>query len=161
MGKKNNTSATQQVAEVNKEEETVQSIQEQTIETDVEKSDEQDNQIINSPEILEQKVNDPEILKQEKNKIPGEESEELENQIINSPDILEKKVNDPEVLKFETPVNETDLSFELDGEKYTFTDDCPTKLQIENKLYSVKDLVTNEEILNSLVVGESAFVKKL
>jgi CRISPR/Cas system-associated exonuclease Cas4 (RecB family) len=56
-----------------------------------------------------------------------------------------------------TPVNG---EFEVDGRKYKLSDRCPGKLQFGGKVYTREELLTNEEILQSLVIGGSPFVKK-
>lgn len=58
----------------------------------------------------------------------------------------------------ETPVNG---EFEVNGRKYKLSDRCPGKLQFGGKVYTRKELLTNEEIQQSLVIGESPFVKKV
>lgn len=152
MGKKNeNTSATQQVAEVK----TVEKVVEKVAESIQSEETLNDSEILKTEEISEKPVEPIQKEETENLKTSLDELKEQESQT------LELKVNDAEILKKETPVEINDLTFELDGEKYTFTSDCPEKLQIDNKVYLVKNLVTNQEILNSLVVGESAFVKKL
>ena len=57
-----------------------------------------------------------------------------------------------------TPVNG---EFEVDGRKYKLSNRCPGKLQFGGKVYTRKELLTNEEIQQSLVIGGSPFVKKV
>ncbi len=57
-----------------------------------------------------------------------------------------------------TPVNG---EFEVDGRKYKLSDRCPGKLQFGGKVYTREELLTNEEIQQSLVIGGSPFVKKV
>ena len=57
----------------------------------------------------------------------------------------------------ETPVNG---EFEVNGRKYKLSDRCPARLKFDGTIYSRNELLTNEEILQSLVIGGSPFVKK-
>jgi len=57
-----------------------------------------------------------------------------------------------------TPVNG---EFEVNGRKYKLSDRCPGKLQFGGKVYAREELLTNEEIQQSLVIGGSPFVKKV
>ena len=57
-----------------------------------------------------------------------------------------------------TPVNG---EFEVNGRKYKLSDRCPGKLQFGGKVYIREELLTNEEIQQSLVIGGSPFVKKV
>lgn len=57
-----------------------------------------------------------------------------------------------------TPVNG---EFEVKGRKYKLSDRCPDKVQFDGTVYTRAELLTNEEVLQSLVIGESPFVKKL
>jgi hypothetical protein len=51
--------------------------------------------------------------------------------------------------------------FEVKGKKYKLSDRCPGKVQFDGTVYTRKELLTNEEVLQSLVIGESPFVKKV
>lgn len=51
--------------------------------------------------------------------------------------------------------------FEVKGKKYKLSDRCPAKLQFGGEVFTRKQLLTNEEALKSLVIGESVFVKKV
>lgn len=75
-------------------------------------------------------------------------------------DLLKKENVALEQVAPEVAQNANELTFELEGQLYTFTEDCPEKLQIDGRVYHLKDLVNNEDILTSLVVGESGFIKK-
>lgn len=89
-----------------------------------------------------------------------------------SKEVIEKEVAAAEVVetakeetadvveteKEETPVNG---EFEVNGRKYTFSDRCPAKLQFNDTVYTREELLTNEDVLESLVIGESPFVKKV
>lgn len=57
-----------------------------------------------------------------------------------------------------TPVNG---EFEVNGRKYKLSDRCPARLKFDGTIYSREELLTNEEIQKSLVIGESPFVKKV
>ena len=57
-----------------------------------------------------------------------------------------------------TPVNG---EFEVDGRKYKLSARCPGKLQFGGKVYTREELLTNEEIQQSLVIGGNPFVKKV
>jgi hypothetical protein len=75
-------------------------------------------------------------------------------------DVQKKEVPAQDVFVREAVLDESNPTFELECELYTFTEDCPAKLQIDGKVYELKDLVTNQDVLTQLVVGESGFVKK-
>lgn len=51
--------------------------------------------------------------------------------------------------------------FEVNGRKYKLSDRCPARLKFEGTIYSREELLTNEEVQKSLVIGESPFVKKV
>jgi flagellar motor switch/type III secretory pathway protein FliN len=51
--------------------------------------------------------------------------------------------------------------FEVNGKKYKLSDRCPGKVQFDGTVYTREELLTNEDILRSLVIGESPFVKKV
>ena len=51
--------------------------------------------------------------------------------------------------------------FEVNGKKYKLSDHCPDRLQFDGTVYTREELLTNEDILRSLVIGESPFVKKV
>ncbi len=51
--------------------------------------------------------------------------------------------------------------FEVKGKKYKLSDRCPGKVQFDGTVYTREELLTNEEVLQSLVIGESPFVKKI
>jgi hypothetical protein len=57
-----------------------------------------------------------------------------------------------------TPVNGV---FEVNGKKYKLSDRCPGKVQFNGTVYTREDLLTNAEVLESLVIGQSPFVKKV
>jgi hypothetical protein len=57
-----------------------------------------------------------------------------------------------------TPVNGV---FEVNGKKYKLSDRCPGKVQFNGTVYTREELLTNEDVLRSLVIGESPFVKKV
>lgn len=47
------------------------------------------------------------------------------------------------------------------GVKYAFTDRAPKQLQIDGRIYTREELLNNEEVMVSLIVGQSGFVKKM
>jgi hypothetical protein len=51
--------------------------------------------------------------------------------------------------------------FEVNGKKYKLSDRCPGKVQFDGTVYTREELLTNEDVLRSLVIGESPFVKKV
>jgi hypothetical protein len=51
--------------------------------------------------------------------------------------------------------------FEVNGKKYKLSDRCPGKVQFNGTVYTREDLLTNAEVLESLVIGQSPFVKKI
>jgi len=57
-----------------------------------------------------------------------------------------------------TPVNGV---FEVNGKKYKLSDRCPGKVQFNGTVYTRENLLTNAEVLESLVIGQSPFVKKV
>ena len=84
-------------------------------------------------------------------------SEEVETATKETPE--EAKKNEP-VTDAPDAVAEV-VSFDLDGETFCFTEDCPAALRVENKVYTLAELCNHKDILTALVVGESGFVKKV
>ncbi|AEW85906.1 hypothetical protein FCOL_05405 [Flavobacterium columnare ATCC 49512] len=82
-----------------------------------------------------------------------DENQYLKSLLETSDKDLEAKVEGAEIVL-------NPISFEIEGETYSFTDDCPEKLQIDGKVYALSDLLKQEDILMSLVVSENCFIKK-
>lgn len=72
---------------------------------------------------------------------------------IKKQELDDKKVNSPEEVGL--------LTFKIKNESYTFSDRCPKKLQVNNKVYTKEELLNHEDELTFLVVGNSVFIKKL
>jgi hypothetical protein len=70
----------------------------------------------------------------------------------------EVNTSDANIQKKETA---TKKGLILNGVVYGLSGRCPEKLQIDGKVYSKKELLTNEEVLTTLVVGGSPFIKKI
>ena len=51
--------------------------------------------------------------------------------------------------------------FNHNGNKYGFNKYTPAKLSIDGKLYTQEELLNNKDIMTSLVVGGSAFIKRI
>lgn len=51
--------------------------------------------------------------------------------------------------------------FEYNGRRYGFTDRAPKKLSFDGQLYTQQELLNDEDAMTSLIVGESAFIKRI
>lgn len=65
---------------------------------------------------------------------------------VNNIDVTDHKIVDPNI-------------FEYNGKNYKLSDRVE-KLQIDGRVYLRKDILTNKEIMTSLIVGNSPFIKK-
>jgi hypothetical protein len=84
------------------------------------------------------------------------ENVEVQTEVVVS-DVTEEVVEAVE----NTEVTEEVVSFAVLGRKYRLSERCPAKVQFEGKVYTKSELLTNEDVLTALVVGESPFIKKL
>jgi hypothetical protein len=57
-------------------------------------------------------------------------------------------------------VKEEVKSVEVNGKKYTLSDRCKTKLQVDGVVYTKEELLNNEEVMETLVVANSPFIKR-
>lgn len=78
----------------------------------------------------------------------------LEEETVAAIEVTEEVVETPEV-------DEAPSSFVVNGKNYTFSSRCPKRLKFDGIVYSQEELLNNEEILASLVIGQSPFVKKI
>ena len=85
----------------------------------------------------------------------GEETTEVEET---------SEVEDLEVLEAEIlTTNNNEQAFSIDDVAYTFSERFPKsgKLQVDGKVYTKKELLNHEDVLEQLVVGNSVFIKFL
>lgn len=58
-------------------------------------------------------------------------------------------------------VAEAKTYFDYNGRRYGFTDRAPKKLSFDGQLLTQEELLNDEDAMTSLIVGESAFVKRI
>lgn len=51
--------------------------------------------------------------------------------------------------------------FEYNGKRYTFSDRAPQRIKHDGRLWTLNELLTNAEAMQSLIVGGCAFVKQI
>jgi hypothetical protein len=88
------------------------------------------------------------------------ENVEVQTEVVVS-DVTEEVVEAVTEEVENTEVTEEVVSFAVLGRKYRLSERCPAKVQFEGKVYAKSELLTNEDVLTALVVGESPFIKKL
>ena len=68
-------------------------------------------------------------------------------------------VKEAEVLEVAKPAKAVELTFE--GEKYVFDKHAPQSIRVDDVVYTQKEIAKNEEVLLSLIGGNSSLIKKL
>ena len=48
--------------------------------------------------------------------------------------------------------------FKVGDKNYTFSNRCPERLQIDGKVYTKKEILEDEDLIEFLVIGNSPFV---
>lgn len=66
-----------------------------------------------------------------------------------------------EVISIEEDTPSTNDAITINSSKYTLSKRCPERLQFNGVVYTKEELLTNEEVFTSLVVGGSPFVQKI
>jgi hypothetical protein len=87
-------------------------------------------------------------------------SEALASDVLN----IEVEVSNEKTPNEKTPkegIQEVDGVFDFKGNRYQFSECCPNRLQIDGQVYTREELLINEDILVSLIVGENPFVEKV
>lgn len=69
-------------------------------------------------------------------------------------------------LDVDTDTQETEKAteqvvFEFNKNKYTFSELCPKKLQVNNEVFTQEELLKQEDALQFLIVGNSPFIKRV
>ena len=85
--------------------------------------------------------------------------------------VFEAKAKDEEIekLRFDSLVIDSEhleeaeakTYFEYNGRRYGFTDRAPKRLSFDGQLFTQEELLNDEDSMISLIVGESAFVKRI
>lgn len=63
--------------------------------------------------------------------------------------------------KAQAKAEKTLKPFSHNGNKYGFNKHTPAKLSIDGKLFTQDELLNNKELMTSLIVGGSAFIKRI
>lgn len=87
--------------------------------------------------------------------------EVIENAVVETA-TEETSVEETAVEETATEVVETLVNgeFEVNGKIWKLSDRCPSRVKFNGTIYSRNELLTNEELQQSLVIGKSPFVKK-
>lgn len=71
------------------------------------------------------------------------------------------KAEDKAQAKAQAKAEKTLKPFSHNGNKYGFNKHTPAKLSIDGKLFTQDELLNNKELMTSLIVGGSAFIKRI